>query len=309
MDNKHLQTVLKKLDCIGFIESVVDNLTLSELNTLLLEVFRKKSQKVTPSSLLESYNNNRFVNPSSFDPLVFMKLRKETLEMAANRNFIPIELSPLAPLGACSAIAPVDQNNIVSATRSTEVVSDPTNVLAMEASLRRKKFSNNDINLCCIHRAVRAQSFDNSNLSAHFEVFCMVSAGKDRGNFTFEKDMLIKHINFYLDLLENISKGLQLSVIIIPLPEKNDVIESFDPIINDLKKSLTSFPVTIRKSKDKFSYYKTFRFNIVLHKNNNEYLLVDGGFTDWSQHLLSNKKERLLTSGLGVEYLLKLTHN
>jgi len=28
---------------------------------------------------------------------------------------------------------------------------------------------------------------------------------------------------------------------------------------------------------------------------------VDGGFTDWTQQLLSNRKERLLISGMGSE--------
>ena len=34
-----------------------------------------------------------------------------------------------------------------------------------------------------------------------------------------------------------------------------------------------------------------------------EFQLVDGGFTDWTQQLLSNAKERLLVSGLGTELL------
>ena len=34
-----------------------------------------------------------------------------------------------------------------------------------------------------------------------------------------------------------------------------------------------------------------------------EYFLADGGITDWTQQLLSNKKERLTISGLGSERL------
>lgn len=296
----------KKIQDQGLTDILIKKLSLSELNTFLLEIFRQKSQKLTPSALLENYANNRFVKPSELDPVVLAKLRLETLEMAASENFIPVELSPLAPLGTCSVIAPIDQNNIVSATRSTEAVSDPTNVLAMEASLRRKKSPDNDINLCCMHRAVRAQSFDNPNFSAHFEVFCMVSAGKDRGNLAFEKEMLFKHISFYLDLLKKLSPDLQLSVLLIPLPGKNGVSESLTSVVNTIKESIVSCPVSVGKAKEKFSYYNTIRFNIVLHKNSDEFLLVDGGFTDWTQQLLNNKKERLLTSGLGVEYLLKL---
>jgi hypothetical protein len=32
-----------------------------------------------------------------------------------------------------------------------------------------------------------------------------------------------------------------------------------------------------------------------------DYFIVDGGFTDWTQHLSSNRKERLLISGMGSE--------
>jgi hypothetical protein len=33
--------------------------------------------------------------------------------------------------------------------------------------------------------------------------------------------------------------------------------------------------------------------------------LVDGGFTDWTRRLLSNAKERLLVSGMGIELIPK----
>ncbi len=40
--------------------------------------------------------------------------------------------------------------------------------------------------------------------------------------------------------------------------------------------------------------------------NGMDYDLVDdGGFTNWTRKLLSSEKERLLTSGIGTELLLK----
>jgi hypothetical protein len=38
-------------------------------------------------------------------------------------------------------------------------------------------------------------------------------------------------------------------------------------------------------------------------------LLIDGGFTDWTQQLMSNRKERLMTSGLGSERLCACFRN
>jgi hypothetical protein len=37
-----------------------------------------------------------------------------------------------------------------------------------------------------------------------------------------------------------------------------------------------------------------------------DYSIVDGGFTDWTQQLLSNRKERLLISGMGSERFVSL---
>ena len=50
------------------------------------------------------------------------------------------------------------------------------------------------------------------------------------------------------------------------------------------------------------NYYSDLRFNIfATNSSGKEYFLIDGGFTDWTQQLLSNKKERLFTSGFGIE--------
>ena len=43
----------------------------------------------------------------------------------------------------------------------------------------------------------------------------------------------------------------------------------------------------------------------VINQNNQEFDYIDGGFTDWTSKLLSNKKERLLTSGIGTDFLLR----
>jgi hypothetical protein len=41
-------------------------------------------------------------------------------------------------------------------------------------------------------------------------------------------------------------------------------------------------------------------------KAGTDYFIVDGGFTDWTQQLLSNRKERLLISGMGSERFVSL---
>jgi hypothetical protein len=43
----------------------------------------------------------------------------------------------------------------------------------------------------------------------------------------------------------------------------------------------------------------------VVNKHGQEFDYVDGGFTDWTARLLSNRKERLLTSGIGIDFLMR----
>ena len=52
--------------------------------------------------------------------------------------FSPLELSPVSPLGTNSVVATVSQNKTLTTTRGLEVVSDATNVLALECALRRR---------------------------------------------------------------------------------------------------------------------------------------------------------------------------
>jgi hypothetical protein len=49
-------------------------------------------------------------------------------------------------------------------------------------------------------------------------------------------------------------------------------------------------------------YYSSVRFQMYARDQaGTDYFIVDGGFTDWTQKLLSNRKERLLISGMGSE--------
>ena len=53
-------------------------------------------------------------------------------------------------------------------------------------------------------------------------------------------------------------------------------------------------------------YYRSFTLRILVQApDGNRYPLVDGGFTDWTARLLGNKKERLLISGIGSEFVCK----
>jgi hypothetical protein len=54
-------------------------------------------------------------------------------------------------------------------------------------------------------------------------------------------------------------------------------------------------------------YYGSFAFRISAESpDGNRYPIVDGGFTDWTARLMGNRKERLLISGIGSEFVCKV---
>src|SRR5690606_7538490 len=131
-----------------------------------------------PAKLLQQYEQDRFVCPAIVDPRVQLEIDRELF--AAAEGFEAIELSPLAPLGVCSVVALTSQNRIVSTMRGTEIVSDPTNVLALESARRLRTAPTQTVKLATSHRCVRAQPVPKqSGFTAHFRIFCLTSAGHE----------------------------------------------------------------------------------------------------------------------------------
>jgi hypothetical protein len=53
------------------------------------------------------------------------------IDVADARYQTPSGCLPVAPLGACAIMGHASQNKVLSALRGTEVVADPTNVMAL----------------------------------------------------------------------------------------------------------------------------------------------------------------------------------
>ncbi len=117
--------------------SLERGLSPTDLQTMLLATTRVRAGRVTPSRLMNRWSEDRFVQPSRHDPRKIAHIETCLWDLLP-AAFQGIELSPLAPLGTCSSLASVSQNRIVSTVRGTEVLSDPTNALAVEAATRRR---------------------------------------------------------------------------------------------------------------------------------------------------------------------------
>lgn len=136
-------------------EQLATGLAGSELQSVLLDVMQRRAGGRSPSDVLAQYQRDAFCSPSSID--LRASLAVDSHLLAAADEFEAIELSPVAPLGASSAVASTSQNRVLSALRMTEVVSDPTNVLALECALRIRARQGAAVHLATSQRVIRAQ--------------------------------------------------------------------------------------------------------------------------------------------------------
>ena len=118
--------------------SILADLAPTDLQSLLLEVYRIRTGRIQPAAVLSEFESNRFVQPSAAAPAALLRWEQIALTHLP-QGFQAVALSPVCPLGTSSVVAPVDQNWAVATARNTEVVSDSTNVLALECALRRRR--------------------------------------------------------------------------------------------------------------------------------------------------------------------------
>jgi hypothetical protein len=270
----------------------------SDLESLLLALSEARASAATPASVLREYRTNGFVAPSSCDPLALNELERLTFSLLPGR-YEPVELSPLAPLGTTAALTPVHQDWVVTAGRRTEVLSDPTAVLSLECA-RRRRSSDEPVNLCASIRTVRAQPFE-PPFRPHFRLIALASAGRDPGGHVFDTAALLEHIGFFVELATRCGKE-QLRVLISPLAGGASAQKLDELVAEPLRRRFPDIPVDceVGRQGGEPGYYVRTCFGVWEGDRD----LADGGFTDWAARLLSNRKQRLLTSGIGTEQLL-----
>ena len=309
-----IERIQRETGISDLVDILVERLEPTDLQSLLLEVYRRRAARVKPSHLLERYEQDRFARPSDTVPARLTEFDRLSWSLLPD-HYTPIELSPVCPLGTVSAIATVDQNKAVTTIRNTEVVADCTNVLALECATRRRRllradpFSRESVRLAASHRLLRGQAYRSPTARAHFRLLGLVAAGRDEGGFQFELASLTEQLGFYLRLLRETSQlGYITDRVRIALTDLESGRER-DLEVRVLEPLRLAYPGVIcafDPNRDSgLGYYVGACFKIfATNPAGTECELVDGGFTTWTRQLLSNAKERLLISGLGIEVLI-----
>lgn len=186
-------------------QALSQGMAATELWSLLLAVLEQRAAQRSPAKVRQQWENDRFVQPCAVDQRTLNELDSHLLAAAA--DFEALELSPVAPLASCSAVALASQNKIVSTVRGTEVVSDPTNVLALECARRLREAPGALVKLTTSHRCVRAQAIPKRpGFAAHFRMFCLASAAHERKDHGFVVEALVEHIRTYIAALDRLEQ-------------------------------------------------------------------------------------------------------
>jgi hypothetical protein len=310
-----LDSILSRIGQPGLAELLANELSGTELNTLLLDVFAKQTGRLSPGDLLRSYTLNRFVKPADLPVLPLREMELDYLRIFAQHGFEAVELSPVSSLGSCSVVGTASQHKILSALRGTEVLADATNALALHvAHLKRlgewKPSPEECRHFVVIQRHLRTPAIKNTGFTPHFKIAALVTAGYDTGNYTFEREALHKHVQATTELYKvyhGVSAMRFRFLCRDGYPNKTDLAIKVKNHVTD-KSAGTQIAIIEQPEKDN-AYYKGIQYKIDIDHRGRTWEIGDGGFVDWTQLLLQNRKERLFTTGLGFEYMYRIDRN
>jgi hypothetical protein len=278
----------------------------ADLQAALMDVSRSRAAAVTPARLMQRWRQDRYVQPVVSDPRPVWQLEARLWGLLPD-EFAGVDLSPVAPLGTCSAVGPVSQDRVISTTRGSEVVSDPTNVLALEAASRRQQTGAASVSLASCHRVLRGQPFDQPGLFQHFRLFALVTSARDRGSGRTEAALLTTHLRFWAralaELLPARRAALRYTVFGFP-PLHERMRDTVLPALDPLPRAVAVDEDASRERAR--GYYQRGAIRVDVEADGDWREVGDGGFTDWTARLLNDAKERCLISCVSTERLTAL---
>jgi hypothetical protein len=279
-------------------ERLATGLAGSELQSVLLDVMQRRAAGRSPKDVLAQYARDPFCAPSLVDQRTSNAIDAHFL--AAASAFEAIELSPVAPLGACSSVALTDQNRVLSALRSTEVVSDPTNVLTLECAIRLRARPETAVHLASSQRVIRAQSVPKlAGYAQHFRIFVLASGGVETKEHGFTVDAMLLHVRAMLAALDRLEQdgyafGKRRIDVLSTQPRKalgERIVEAL------------GVPA-VHKPLEHAYYSGGLRYQIwVTAADGAELPLIDGGSFDWLSKLASNRRAVYVASGAGAQLM------
>jgi hypothetical protein len=339
VDDPILKRISHQTGMPDLVDALGSRIPPTDLQSLLLAVARQRSVRRTPADLLRQYGRDRTVAPAAADGRTLARLA--TMALDAAPEFDAIELSPVEPLGLNTVLGQIDQNNVLASVRGSEVVADPTSTLALEAALRRRGGSPR-VRLCTCCRVLRLQPFDAApGFLQHFRLFALITAGRSEPDNGFEVSAACEHVGAHLRVIAAArTLGRELDAVVVrvsdtqlhaallargvapkpdvgrpreampadhadalasPLRRLERAVDALDAVVRELPG--TRLLVDLSRT-HAVAYYHGLQISIDLKVDGTPTSVADGGSVDWAGRLLSNRREQLFTSGIGLERLL-----
>jgi hypothetical protein len=271
----------------------------SESTPHLLELARRQAARRRPADLLAQLERDAYVAPAELDQRAVHEI--DGLALVAAADFEAVQLSPVAPLGVCSALAPTSQDRTLSAARGVEVVSDPTNVLALSCARRLKRAPGADVRLCTVHQVLRAQALPKGpGFARHFRLLALAEAGPARAEDGFEVDAVARHLAVFDRFLEALcARGRSF-------PGRRALVHvaaGSETLATRVEQAIARALPHVALGRETFEsrYYAGVRVLFGADAPSGEHAnLGDTGVFDWVAQLTSNRRHRFVASGLGL---------
>ena len=289
--------IIERVGAAAF-EQLATGLAGSDLHSVLLEVMQHRARSRTPADVLGQYLRDGFCAPAAIDLRTSHEVDGHLL--AAADGFEALDLSPVAPLGVSSAVAQTGQNRVLSALRMTEVVSDPTNVLALECARRLRTDWEAPVHLATSQRVLRAQPVPKlPGYGQHFRIFVLASGGREAKDHAFTVQACALQIRTMLVALDRLEQnGYAFGarrVEILTTPARQAVGDRIGELLN---------VAVVRRALDHPYYSAGLRYQIwVTAPDGGAIPLIDGGAFDWLARLAANRRAVYIASGTGSQLI------
>lgn len=213
MGNKIGEIYSKKYEEYNLLKLLTD-MDNNSINQILLEVYKNRSENITPNNVLNRYiNNSDYFCPSEVSLYKTMNYNLLFLNVVP-KNYDSLDLSMIFPFGTNSSITKLSQNLMLSSIKNSEVIGDPTTSLTLEACKRRKKLCNTSdhlddiVDLATVTQVLRMQKFDTSKgYMQHFNLFGLVSCGRKNNKYNFVLEKIKEHIRIWVDLCQKLKQN------------------------------------------------------------------------------------------------------
>lgn len=272
----------------------------------LLAGARDEAARRRPSDLLTRWSTDATVGPSPVDLRTSVAL--DALALDAAEAYEGVLLSPVTPLGSTSVLAPTSQDRTLSTIRASEVVSDPTNVLALECGRRLRADPTAHVRLCTTHQVLRMQPAGHEpGRTRHFRLFVLADAGPGLADDGFEVAAVVSQLEAHRRILDMAGRTRDVRW---DRPAAVVRSDGTSPVL--LERVLTAIgsaqpDVDVRTEPLASDYYHGLRVGYGVHTAAGDFAeIVDLGLFDWVAQLTSNRRHRFVASAIGIQLLAML---